>query len=104
VQKALKTDFPHLSPTEKDDHTILVSVPPVSKERKLELLKDMKQMVEKSRQAVRNIRASARADLKKGSFTSDQRFKAEKLIQHLVDESLKNIDGLHNDKQKSFEK
>lgn len=104
IKKSIKHDFPHLSPSEKDSHTLLIPVPPITKERKLEILKDMKQMVENSRQVVRNIRASARSDLKKGGLTKDQLFKAEKQIQELVDSSLKKLDKLQNDKQKSFEK
>ena len=104
VKKAIKQYFPHLSPTEKDVHTLLIPVPPVTKERKLEILKDVKKKVENSRQAVRNIRAAARSDLKNGDLSDDQRFKAEKQIQDLVDNSLKNLDKLQNDKQKSFEK
>lgn len=79
-------------------------MPPVSKERKLEVLKDIKLTVENTRNSIRNIRASARSDLKKGGFTKDEIFKNEKQIQDMVDSSLVKVDQIFKEKQKSFEK
>lgn len=70
----------------------------------MEVLKEMKLMVEGSRNSIRNIRASARSDLKKGGFTKDEIFKNEKQIQDMVDVTLVKVDQLFKDKQKSFEK
>jgi len=72
-----------------------VPLPPLSGERRRELVKVIHKLAEEGRIAVRHARTETIAKLKKLEHTSeDEERRAEKEIQKLHDEHIKQIDQL----------
>lgn len=79
---------------------IRIPVPPLSQERRKELVKVVHKLAEEGRVAVRHARTDALHRLKKVEHVSeDEKTRAEKEIQKLTDEHVKQIDGLVHAKE-----
>jgi ribosome recycling factor len=77
----------------------------LSKEYRDNLLKSVSQMGEKARSQVRDIRATARNDLKrkfKDSLTEDQKKQIENTIQRETDKIIKDVDQIADMKKKEI--
>lgn len=81
VERAIQESSLGLTPS-NDGNTIRLSFPPLTQERRKELVRVVRQMAEDGRVAVRGARRSARQDLerfeKDGDITSDDLARAEK--------------------------
>ena len=79
-----------------DGQLIRLPIPDLSEERRTEMKKLVKSMVEKSKISVRNIRREANDELKKllksKEISEDDEKKFEKKIQIITDEQIKKID------------
>lgn len=98
VERAIQNSNLGLTPS-NDGNTIRLSFPPLTQERRKELVRVVRQMAEDGRVAVRNARRGARQDLEKmekdGELTADDLTRAEKDLdaltrkhEQLVDEAL----------------
>ena len=89
-----------------DGQTIRLRIPDLTEERRKELIKILKNMGEKGKISIRNIRREANEDLKKKlkekSISEDENKNYEKNIQKLTDTSIKNIDKILSDKEKEI--
>ena len=89
-----------------DGQIIRLRIPDLTEERRKELIKVLKNMGEKSKVAVRNIRREANEDLKKKLkekiISEDQNKNYEKNIQKLTDASIDNIEKILTDKEKEI--
>ena len=89
-----------------DGQTIRLRIPDLTEERRKDLIKVLKNMGEKSKVAVRNIRREANEDLKKKLkekiISEDQNKNYEKNIQKLTDASIDNIEKILTDKEKEI--
>ncbi len=78
-------------------------LPPLTEERRKELIKVVRAEAEKARVAIRNIRRDANSHLKAlikdKSATEDDERKAETLVQKRTDEHVATIDKLLADKE-----
>jgi ribosome recycling factor len=99
VEKAIRDSDLGLNPSTQGN-LVRVPLPPLSQERRRELVKVIHKLAEEGRIAVRHARTETMAKLKKLEHTSeDDRVRAEKEVQKLTDEHIKQIDGLIQTKE-----
>jgi len=89
-----------------DGQIIRLRIPDLTEERRKELIKVLKNMGEKGKIAVRNIRREANEELKKKLkdkvSSEDQNENFEKNIQKITDNSIDNIDKILINKEKEI--
>ena len=89
-----------------DGQVIRLRIPDLTEERRKELIKVLKNMGEKGKVAIRNIRREANEDLKKKlkdkQISEDQSKNYEKNIQKLTDLNISNIEKILLDKEKEI--
>ena len=89
-----------------DGQTIRLRIPDLTEERRKELIKILKNMGEKAKISIRNIRREANEDLKKKLkdkiISEDNNKNYEKNIQKLTDNNISNIDTILIDKEKEI--
>ena len=89
-----------------DGRLIRIPIPNLNEERRNELKKIVKNMAEKSKISVRNIRREAndelKAMLKEKKISEDENNKFEKEIQNITDQEIKKIDEKESQKEKEI--
>ena len=89
-----------------DGQVIRLRIPDLTEERRKELIKILKNMGEKGKIAIRNIRREANEDLKKKlkekDISEDDNKNFEKNIQKLTDQNIENIEKILTDKEKEL--
>ena len=89
-----------------DGKTIRLSIPPLSKERREELTKVVKDMAENGRVSLRTIRRDSNDKIKKlqvdGQIPEDDSFKGQDAIQKLIDKYIKEVDRILESKNKEL--
>ena len=89
-----------------DGQIIRLRIPDLTEERRKELIKILKNMGEKGKVSIRNIRREANEDLKKELknklISEDENKNFEKNIQKLTDSNIDNIDKILADKEKEI--
>lgn len=89
-----------------DGKVIRLSIPPLSRERREELLKIIKKMAEGGRVAIRSIRHEANEEIKKLEkdklIGEDDRFQNQGEVQKLTDKYIKQIDEILREKEKEI--
>ena len=89
-----------------DGQMIRLRIPDLTEERRKDLIKILKNMGEKTKIAIRNIRREANEDLKKKlkekEISEDENKNFEKNIQKLTDHNIGNIDKMLLDKEKEI--
>lgn len=81
-----------------DGHVVRVPVPPLTEERRKEIVKTTSSKVEDAKVAIRNIREDARKELKTAELPEDITKKAEKSIDELTKKFGERIDELFKTK------
>lgn len=105
IEKAiLKSDL-GLTPS-NDGDVIRISIPPLTEERRAELVKLVKKYAEENKVAVRNIRRDVNDDLKKseknGEITEDELRRLTDEVQKLTDKYIAQIDKIVDEKEKEI--
>lgn len=89
-----------------DGQIIRLRIPDLTEDRRKELIKVLKNMGEKGKVAIRNIRREANEDLKKKLkeklISEDQNKNFEKSIQKLTDNNIQSIDIILTQKEKEI--
>ena len=89
-----------------DGQTIRLRIPDLTEERRNELIKVLKNMGEKSKVSIRNVRREANEDLKKKLkekiISEDKNKNLEKEIQKLTDKNIENIEKILLEKEKEI--
>ena len=89
-----------------DGQIIRLRIPDLTEERRKDLIKVLKNMGEKSKVSIRNIRREANEDLKKKlkekNITEDDNKNFEKNIQKLTDTNIENIEKILTQKEKEI--
>ena len=89
-----------------DGRLIRIPIPNLNEERRNELKKIVKNMAEKSKISVRNIRREAndilKAMLKEKKISEDENNKFEKEVQKITDQEIKKIDEKESHKEKEI--
>ena len=100
IRKGIQDSDLGLNPT-IDGTLIRISIPPLSQDRREELVHLMHQKLENAKIMVRQLRHEAMASLKKGeeAASEDQRKRMEKEIQDLTDKYSLEIDQIGKNKE-----
>lgn len=99
IEKAIRDSGMGLNPATQGN-LIRVPLPPLSQERRKELVKVIHKMAEEGRIAVRHARTDAMAKIKKLEHVSeDDKTRGEKDVQKHTDEHIKQIDALIHAKE-----
>ena len=89
-----------------DGQLVRIRIPDLTEERRKELIKILKNMTEKNKVSIRNIRREANEDLKKKlkekKITEDENKNFEKSTQKLTDDHIATIDKITSDKEKEI--
>ena len=103
VEKAIQTSDVGINP-QNDGKALRLVFPPLTEDRRKEIVKEVSKMAEETKVSVRNVRRDAvdkvKAKKKDGELTEDDLKKAEKKIQDLTDRFVKEIDKMAEKKQK----
>ena len=91
IQKAIMVANLGFNPMNNGE-TIIISVPPLTEERRKELVKQAKGESEEAKIGVRNARQEANKDIKKTEASDDVKKDAEERVQKLTDKYIKQID------------
>ena len=105
IEKAIQTSDIGINP-QNDGSTVRLVFPPLTEERRRELVKGVYKYAEEAKVAVRSIRRDAMDKLKelkkKAEITEDDQKGLEKKLQELTDKYCKEIDELSAKKDKEI--
>ena len=105
VDKALRESDLGLNPA-SDGQLIRIPIPPLSEERRKELVKIAGKYAEQNKVAIRNIRRDALDEVKKlkkdNLISEDDEKRYENEIQNLTDDSIKKIEEMLETKEKDI--
>jgi ribosome recycling factor len=105
IEKALSLSDVGLTPN-NDGQLIRLNIPPLTEERRKDLVKQVAKLAEEGRVSVRNNRRQgiddARKKEKNGDLTEDESRTLQDEIQKLTDKYIKKIDDLLADKEKDI--
>ena len=105
IEKAIQESDLGINP-QNDGKVIRLSFPQLTEERRKELVKQVKKYAEDSKVAVRNVRREAMDDFKKqekaSEMTEDDLKDAERDMQKITDNFIKEIDTLTAKKEKEL--
>lgn len=103
IEKAIQKSDIGINPS-NDGKVVRLVVPELNEERRKELVKQVKKMVEEDKVALRAIRRDAMEQLKKlkkdSTITEDDQKRAEEELQKITDAASKDCDKLGADKEK----
>ena len=103
IERAIQSSDIGINP-QNDGKTIRLFFPPLTEDRRKDIVKDVAKMAEAKKVHIRNIRRDTIEDFKKmkknGDITEDDLKKMEKKVQELTDKYVKQIDQLCEAKQK----
>jgi ribosome recycling factor len=105
IEKAIRDSDLGLNPANKGD-ALYINIPPLTEERRKELVKTARHYAEEGRIAIRNIRREALEKLKKLSkelhLSEDDTKRAEAEIQKITDEFIAKADELLEKKEQEI--
>jgi ribosome recycling factor len=105
IEKAIMSSDLGLNPTTAGT-IIRIAMPPLTEERRKDLVKVVKSEAEKGRVAIRNIRRDANADfkelLKEKEISQDEDHQAQDEIQKMTDEFIAEIETVLQQKEKDL--
>ena len=105
IEKAIMKSDLALTPV-NDGKIIRVSIPPLTEQRRVELVKVVKKMAENGKVSIRNHRRDINEDLKQKKkdkeVSEDEFFKGQKEVQDITDDYIKKCDDLTQTKEKEI--
>ena len=103
IEKAIQTSDIGINPT-NDGSIIRLVFPPLTEDRRKEIVKDIKKKAEEAKVAIRSIRRDNIDKLKKmqknSEITEDDLSNGEEKVQKITDDFIKKIDDKAKDKEK----
>lgn len=105
VEKAILTSDLGLNPN-NDGIVIRLSIPPMTQDRRKEMVKVVHKRAEEERVVIRNIRRDANEQIKKSekekAISEDESKRAHDEVQKLTDKMIKEVDGIMDHKEKEI--
>jgi ribosome recycling factor len=105
IEKAIRSSELSLNPS-NDGKVIRIAIPPLTEERRKELVKLAKNQAEQSRVAIRNIRRDGNDEIKKmlkdSSITEDDESKGSADLQKLTDSYIDKVNHVLEEKEKEI--
>ena len=103
IEKAILASDLGLTP-QSDGKVVRIAIPPLTEERRKELVKVVRKMGEETKVAVRAARRDANEMLKElkkeGEISEDDSFRAQDDVQKLTDDYVKKVDEAMAEKEK----
>ena len=105
IEKAIQASDLGITPS-NDGNVIRLAFPPLTEERRRELVKQVHARAEEGRVAVRNVRRHAKDEMEKlekdGAISQDDLVRAEKELQKLTDRHVADIDQIQGHKEQEL--
>jgi ribosome recycling factor len=105
IEKAIQTSELGINPT-NDGNVIRLAFPPLTEERRKEMVKVVRHKAEEGKVAIRNLRRAGRHELdalqKDGDLSTDELERVEKELEKITQEQVSAIDGLLAQKEKDL--
>ncbi len=105
IETAVRESGRNLNPS-SDGTTIRIALPPMSQERREEMVKLVHKMAEETRVSLRNIRKDAweqvQDEVKEGKLTEDDKYDGEKDLNKMIDEFNSKVADLVAAKEKEI--
>lgn len=103
IEKAIQQSDLGLNPS-SDGNVIRISFPPLTEERRKDLIKLVKHMAEEGRVAVRNLRRHTKTDMEAlhGEISDDDIRRGEDELQKLTDRFVDRIDTILSNKEEEL--
>jgi ribosome recycling factor len=105
IEKAIQGSDLGINPS-NDGTVIRLSFPPLTEERRKELVKVVRHKAEEGRVAIRNLRRSSRHELegleREGSISSDELDRVEKEIEKITHQQVAAVDQILSHKEKEL--
>ena len=105
IEKAVQKSDLGLTPS-SDGKIIRIAIPPLTEQRRKELVKVVHKISEEYKVSVRNLRRDANElikDIKKdGKISEDDAFKSQEKIQKITDEHISLVDACYKEKEKEI--
>ncbi|MGH8912926.1 MAG: ribosome recycling factor [Acidimicrobiia bacterium] len=103
IEKALQTSELGLNPS-NDGNVIRIAFPPLTEERRRDLIKLVRNMAEEARVAVRNIRRHSKTDMEAlhGEISDDDIRRGEDELQKLTDRYVERVDRMLEHKEEEL--
>ena len=105
IEKAIMQSDLGLNPASAGK-VIRVPLPPLTEERRKDMIRIVRQEGENARVAIRNIRRDANSDFKslnkEKEITDDEMHQAEDTVQKITDKYVKEVDEILGDKEKDL--
>ena len=101
IEKAIQIANLGFNPMNNGE-SIIISIPPLTEERRKELVKIAKSEIEDAKISIRNSTKDANNEIKKIEISTDQKAISEKEIQTLTDNYISKIDEIFSSKEKEI--
>lgn len=103
IERAIQASELGLNPS-NDGSVLRIVFPPLTEERRRELIRVVRQMAEDGRVAIRNIRRHAKDDIEalEGEVSEDEIYRGEKELQELTDAYIAKVDELLEHKEREL--
>lgn len=105
IEKAIQKSDIGINPM-NDGKVIRLQFPPLTEDRRKEIVKDVQKLAEETKVQIRNVRREAieklKAKKKAGELTEDDLKLGEKKAQDLTDKFIKKVETISADKQKEI--
>ena len=101
IEKAILSSNLGFNPMNNGE-SILINIPPLTEERRIELVKVAKSEVEKAKVSIRNARKEANNEIRKSDFSEDLKSNYEQDIQDLTDKYISKTDNILAIKEKEI--
>ena len=105
IEKAIQSSDLGITPS-NDGNVIRLAFPPLTEERRKELVKQVHHRAEEGRVSVRNVRRHSKEEMEKlereGGISEDELVRAEKELQKLTDRFVAEIDDIQGHKEQEL--
>jgi len=105
IEKSIQSSDLGITPS-NDGQVIRLAFPPLTEERRRELVKQVHARAEEGRVAVRNVRRHSKEEMEKlereGGISEDDRVRGEKELQKLTDRHVAEIDDIQSHKEQEL--
>lgn len=105
IEKAILTSDLGLNPS-NDGSVIRLAFPPLTEERRKDMIKLVRERAEEGRVAIRNVRRHSKEEMEKlqkqGELSEDDLHRAEKELQKLTDQKIHEIEEILSHKEKEL--
>jgi ribosome recycling factor len=105
IERAIMQSDIGITPS-NDGNVIRLAFPPLTEERRKELVKQVHHRAEEARVAVRNVRRHAKEEMEKlehdGAISQDDLIRAEKELQKLTDRFVTEVDEIQGHKEQEL--